>query len=214
MSKEDELVNALIREAHGRDIYEVATVEPEAHYSHYSNRGFADLYVRLKIEEEGKYTEYKDALYEVKSASAVRQATGANEIVRQFNRMCKAFYQDEGRSLPHRVSFTLLFEVHPETVIHVAENLGMYTSVDNGDVFDNRRVDTLQSVVFRDPNSDEKLVERLHGHQGEIPTTPGEWAYGIYKRSPTESETRMKMLAFLENEYGHGYIPDEEDESP
>jgi len=70
-------------------------------------------------------------VYEVKSAAAVEAATGANEIIRQFNKMRRYFYKDESRYKPSTTSFELVFIVEKETVEHVAENITLYQVSDD-----------------------------------------------------------------------------------
>lgn len=88
---EDEVTNALIQwhKSSAREAIEAgdtdADVEilPEAHYNHYGNRGVVDLYAIM-----GGWNGH---VYEIKSETAVRNATGANEVIRQFNRMREYF---------------------------------------------------------------------------------------------------------------------------
>jgi len=135
-SKEDELVNKLIinNRDRGEDYLTDVTLEPEAHYSHYSMRGVVDLHVEKEYEYPDGRNVRSGQVYEVKAPSAVKSATGANEIIRQFNRMCEAFYKSEQRSPPSKCSFELAFVLTPLTVLHVAENFPMYTSVDTAEL--------------------------------------------------------------------------------
>jgi len=107
VSKEDELVNALVQMAKGSG-YDRVEVTPEAHYNNYGTRGVADLHIR-RVEQLRYGTKYTDVVYEVKSESAVRSATGANEIIRQYNRMRENFYEDDRRKRPNTANFELGF---------------------------------------------------------------------------------------------------------
>jgi len=127
MSQEDEMVNNLI-ERHRSDCGSSSDlrVEPEAHYNYYGDRGVADLYVRRTAKKRPR--DRTDRIYEVKSNAALDEVSGANEILRQFNRMRRYFYKDEGRSFPKRYEFELCFVISEETVRHVAENIQVYKS--------------------------------------------------------------------------------------
>jgi len=103
-------------------------VEYEKHYNHYGDRGVVDLYAQAF---DGGYR--SDTLYEVKSRSALNEATGANEILRQFNRMCKYFYAGVEDSYPPNGSYgphaELCFVASKEAFEHIKENYGMYESI-------------------------------------------------------------------------------------
>ena len=131
MSKEDKMTETLIdwaTEPHpeSSDREFSHEVEPEAHYNYYGDRGVADLYIREIEDMDDGRTFYYDNLYEIKSESAIRSATGANEIIRQFNKMRKYFYKDESRSVPTEVHFELLFLPTEATIEHLIENMTLY----------------------------------------------------------------------------------------
>lgn len=135
MSKEDTMVAEIIdyhRDSGvpGETSWEYE-FEPEAHYNYYGDRGVADLHVRRKETESYGRPYINDDVYEVKSAAAVEAATGANEIIRQFNKMRRYFYKDESRYKPSTTSFELVFIVEKETVKHVAENITLYQVSDD-----------------------------------------------------------------------------------
>lgn len=100
----------------------------EKHYNHYGSRGVADLYAQ---QFEGDWR--ADTVYEVKGDSAIRNATGANEIVRQFNRMCKYFYAGVEHSYPPRGSYPpqaeLTFIATELAFEHINENYDIYKSL-------------------------------------------------------------------------------------
>ncbi len=208
-SKEDKLVNNLI--VRSRDKSEEyltdMSVEPEAHYNHYSMRGVVDLYIQKEYEYPDEGRARNDVVYEVKAPSAVSSSTGANEIIRQFNRMCEAFYKSEQRRPPGSCTFQLAFVLTPETVLHVAENLPMYTSVDTAEISVPTCRQALSSVVFYSLQKKGGPAVRLHGEGGEEPHTPDEWAKGIASRAGAGPGVREQALAILENEYGFGYEP-------
>lgn len=130
---EDELTNALIQyhkrsnerlNESGDETYELS-IAAEEHYNHYGDRGVVDLFV-----SEG---EWQDHLYELKSEHAVREATGANEIIRQFNKMRKFFYEGTDHFPAEDVQFELCFTPSDLTFEHLAENADMYASVVQND---------------------------------------------------------------------------------
>lgn len=123
----DELTNGLIQ--YHREVQEGeqehnsgapdSHAYPEAHYNHFGNRGAVDLYVTAG-EMEGH-------VYEIKSTSAVREATGANEILRQFNKMRKYFFDGSQHDPPtYSITFELCFTPSDTNFRHIAENADMY----------------------------------------------------------------------------------------
>lgn len=108
-----------------------ASVHLEEPYDHDGVRGVADIYVRTRTPEVVDY------LVELKSDAAIRHATGANEILRQFRRMERYFYQDAAHSIRPKlnrdavgVHVLLLFAPTPIAVRHVADNRSLYGSVE------------------------------------------------------------------------------------
>ena len=160
MSKEDQMVQSLIEnsKSYKGSLYTEVEVEPEAHYNHYGNRGVADLFVRSKEEGGNNEVYYSDGVYEIKSEAAVRSSTGANEIIRQFNKMRKYFYKDDSRSLPDDCHFELTFIPTEITVQHMVDNLSLYQSSQKkklcGEIDpDYEFGESLANICFRD-NSD------------------------------------------------------------
>lgn len=130
MSKEDELAQALIRshkesQEREKEFHENADdagVYPEAHYNHYGTRGVADLYLTIG--------DWEGHLIEFKSETAVQNATGANEIIRQFNQMRKYFFEGSDHDVPTRnLMFELCFTATESNIRHLAENAELYASV-------------------------------------------------------------------------------------
>lgn len=126
---EDDLTNGLIQRYQSRDLCRI--IEPEAHYDHYGYRGWPDLYAVFERADQN-LVEYH--LIEVKSEHAVKAATGANEILRQFNQMRTYFFKDERHniSLPvykHNDAvavFELTFIPTEYTILHIFDNKEMY----------------------------------------------------------------------------------------
>ncbi len=165
-------------------------VEPEAHYNHYGTRGVADLFVRsIESGENGDYV--SDALYEVKSASAVQQATGANEIIRQFNKMRKTFYLDESRDEPDEFHIELTFTIEPETVQHVARNFEMYAGANANPLYvdPDHRWDT-EKVMFRSAKDGvNQPIQLMNGDSERASSLTGWIEYLEKMEGPTEAAT-------------------------
>lgn len=127
--REDELATSVVE--HFETIHDHPLVSLEEPYDHYGNRGQVDCYVRTRADTRFDY------LIELKADAAVREATGANEIIRQFRRMERYFYKDEehairrslGRTEP-AVRLLLLFAPTVACVEHVAEHRALYESVE------------------------------------------------------------------------------------
>lgn len=157
---EDDLVTALLEQ----DRWNREGVEaiPEAHFNHYGDRGVVDL-VRID-EARGEIT-----LREIKSASAIKNhETGANSIIRQFNKMRKYFFKDDSWVPPLRdeerkygsiekstVNFHIEFIACSYCIQHIVENASIYEQCVKNQVFDtsNHRgnIDVTRGVFLRHP---------------------------------------------------------------
>jgi hypothetical protein len=150
---EDELANAIIErqkedEQEGiefgesdaeRDIY------TETHFNHYGNRGVVDLY----IDQSG----WLGHVYEFKSESAVEQATGANEILRQFNQIRKYFYKGSDHPVPSEIDFELCFTPTESNARHIIENAEMYANTVENDIANLRKdINVGTKITFRLPD--------------------------------------------------------------
>jgi len=127
--REDELATAAVE--HFEAAFEGPEIGLEEPYDHYGNRGSVDLYVRTKPPERIEY------LVELKADPAVRMAGGANEILRQYRRMERYFYEDDAHDLRKRlgrdgpaVYLLLLFAPTARCVEHVHEHRRLYGSID------------------------------------------------------------------------------------
>ena len=170
MSREDELTQMAIeyhQDAAARTPEEEIVVPtPECPYDHYGNRGVVDLHLRRELVQDGERTiPHHDYVYEMKSDAAVREATGANEILRQFNRARQYFYRDDSRSAPLDVHFELLFDITPTTVRHIQQNYQLYHAVNEGDLATAPGADTIQAqVVCRGPEHGIPVLITNHDH--------------------------------------------------
>lgn len=127
--REDELATRVV------DHYVAAHDDPEVRleepYDADGRRGVVDAYVRLQTPER------VDRVIELKGDAAVRRATGANEVLRQYRRMERYFHADERHALRPKLGraepgarYLLCFAPTPTCVHHVAENRTLYGSVD------------------------------------------------------------------------------------
>jgi len=89
------------------------------------------VYIRLHTPER------VDHVIELKGDAAVRRATGANEILRQYRRMERYFHADASHALRPKLGRTepgarylLCFAPTPTCVYHVATHRSLYGSVD------------------------------------------------------------------------------------
>lgn len=117
---ESEAVNELMEDWSGAD-----RVEPESHYNYFGTRGVADLFVE---------TNNHAHVFELKSGAAITEATGANEIVRQFNQMREYYFRDESKKQRYNlVSFRLYFLPSENVIEHLQDNLTVYKSLQGAD---------------------------------------------------------------------------------
>ena len=125
---EDRLTNALINKSRPSDNHPVIDgpeIYPEAHYHHYGNSGVADLYVYFNNSQGGPK---RGHVFEIKSESAVRNATGANEIIRQFNQLREFFFLGSEYEVPNEIDFELCFLPTQYNMNHILENEAMYAT--------------------------------------------------------------------------------------
>ncbi|GAB6877887.1 hypothetical protein JCM17823_01610 [Halorubrum gandharaense] len=127
--REDELATRVVD--HYDVVHDDAEIRLEEPYEAGSSRGVADVYVRTKTPER------VDRVVELKGDAAVRRATGANAVLRQFRRMERYFYDDNAHAIRRKlgrtepgVHFLLLFAPTPTCVHHVATHASLYGSVD------------------------------------------------------------------------------------
>lgn len=92
--KEDDLTTAIIERSRRAVEDKPSSLEiiPEKFYNNYGDRGYVDLFIREYDHSTGKDLPFSDRVIEVKGESGIQNATGANEIIRQFNSMCESFY--------------------------------------------------------------------------------------------------------------------------
>lgn len=110
---ESEMANRIIKYWRSKGVDTI----PEVHYNNYGDRGVVDLFTDSKI------------AIELKSESAVRNSTGANEIIRQFNKMKQNF--DDG-SDHHAAVYDLYFSPSEYNLHHLVKNAEIYNSIIDG----------------------------------------------------------------------------------
>lgn len=179
--KEDDLTEGLIEDYQSRDHIQI--IEPEAHYDHYGHRGWPDLFAVFLRPAEALF-EYH--LIEVKSEHAVKTATGANEIIRQFNQMRRYFYEDDRHhvALPEFefqevvLVFELAFIPTDHTILHIFDNKRIYTeaiTADSPNPWEKLPLDQTNSgiqrgievsLTLRHPNNPGKELELISNHRG------------------------------------------------
>ncbi|WP_435073425.1 hypothetical protein [Halorubrum sp. HHNYT27] len=127
--REDELATAVVD--HYTAVHDDPEVRLEEPYDAEGRRGVVDVYVRLRTPER------VDHVIELKGDAAVRRATGANEILRQYRRMERYFHADERHTIRPKLGRTepgarylLCFAPTPTCVHHVATHRSLYGSVD------------------------------------------------------------------------------------
>jgi hypothetical protein len=127
--REDELATAVIE--HFESAFDDPEVRLEEPYNHYGTRGVVDVYARTAPPDRVAY------LAELKADPAVRMASGANEILRQYRRAERYFFQDDAHDLRTRlgrdgpgVHLLLLFAPTTQCVEHVFEHRSIYGSLD------------------------------------------------------------------------------------
>ncbi len=127
--REDDLATRVVD--HYTTAHDDPSVRLEEPYDAEGRRGVVDIYVRLHTPEP------VDHVIELKSDAAVRRATGANEVLRQFRRMERYFHADDSHRLGPKLGrvgpgarYLLCFAPTPTCVHHVATHRSLYGSVD------------------------------------------------------------------------------------
>ena len=118
---EDELAQMIMEETYSN--YEYYT---EVHYNHYGTRGVVDLVEVIQWSGPG----CDPSAIELKSDAAIDQSTGANEILRQFNKQISYFSKGvaDNRVPTNGLHHKLVFEATEKTITHVVENISLYAN--------------------------------------------------------------------------------------
>lgn len=153
---EDDLVKRII-EWRSDDENVEYEFHPERHYNHFGNRGVVDLVTACEFPSLGVNSR-SEHLFEIKGPRAIEEATGANEIVRQFNKMCSYYYLDE-TNIPSEPIYSIMIELTflptPEVVRHVWENRYIYLQLKQTKIEGLPNADQVRLIVtFRHPHGD------------------------------------------------------------
>lgn len=128
---------------------------PEVHYNHYGDRGVVDL---VQLDEYEYQNELR--IYELKCESAIEQATGANEILRQFNRHRTYFFKgsDYNAREYSNITYELCFAATQSCYEHVRENWAQYKHIANKT---SGKINTM--LLFRSPEAKYPFIPRRGG---------------------------------------------------
>lgn len=129
-SQEDRIADAILdryRERIERGRSEDGSAELEVHYNDYGSRGVVDLVI---TEVDGGFVP-EIRIYELKSEYAVKQSTGANEIIRQFNRHKQSFFSGSNHEKGDykNIMYFLDFYATDYNYEHIRANEGLYNTV-------------------------------------------------------------------------------------
>lgn len=143
--REDEMATRVV--GHYAAIHDDPEIRLEEPYDADGRRGVVDVYVSLRTPER------VDHVIELKADAAVRRATGANEVLRQYRRMERYFHADASHALRPKLGrteagarFLLCFAPTPTCVHHVATHRSLYGSVDEAARVDD--VPAIRTVAF------------------------------------------------------------------
>lgn len=194
MSLEDEMVNAIISYHNNLDRLDEVDFEPEAHYNNYGDRGVADLYMIQVENSERSVREGK--VFEVKADKAIQEAKGANDILRQYNRMRRNFFEDETRRMPDYARFELCFVISETTVKHVAENFEMYMSADQSYLNPSMEPGVMndERVVFRLPDPNNYVPAPIISGEFHDVDSPSDWKEAL----PNEDNAPIRVKEILD----------------
>jgi hypothetical protein len=169
---EDELVDSLIKwEKEHTDTLEDLDntsinlkINPEASYNHYGNRGFVDLFTEKKYPQG-----YSEAhAFELKSESAVREVTGANEIVRQFNKMREYFFKGSNYNVPKDLVFELCFTPTESNIRHILKNIEVYESITNQELLE-KDIKRKKVLITVRPTDKDNITPIIFTSSGQTP---------------------------------------------
>lgn len=145
MSSEDKMVNLLID---SKPSEWNPNFDPEVSYNDYGSRGVVDLVGITEFHHTEWQIDWLKArghtnvaarnrqkaieIYEIKSEYAIKNATGANEVIRQCKSHEQHFFNgsEYDRSEYDYVDWILHVENTPMNILHLYENMNMYKSLD------------------------------------------------------------------------------------
>ncbi len=195
---ESDLTNAVIKSSSDRPN---ATFTPEMHYSHYGNNGSVDLFAQGAHLDEDLPESYETYVLEMKSAGAIHYATGANEIIQQFNKMREYFFagidSDDLGPISDHVKFELAFTPSKECIEHVLDYEEMYRGclsrqlAPSDDISQkqsangNRSISVAETVSIRLPDPGNPIsIDVFRRRGGPDPADGEEYKRYLLKKSP------------------------------
>jgi len=147
----------------------------EVPYNYYGDRGVVDLVSEVRNDGERNTLH----VFELKSEAALDEVTGANEILRQYNRHREYFIDgtDYNPSDYYEVRFELTFTATERCLDHVLENWGIYKTVHANSRMDTSRLKQPSRVHLRplgesapvhidDAQVVDSITSRKHGFVG------------------------------------------------
>jgi len=149
MITEDGLANALIVYSRNDECSDT-DIHLEVSYNHYGESGVVDLVME----------NYDIHIIELKSDAAIKEATGANEIIRQFNRHRKYFFEGSTHSPRDNTTFELCFAPTPTCLKHIIDNWSLYATVLTNEPTDMQIKRLLSIITIRPP--DPNNITPLH----------------------------------------------------
>lgn len=119
---EDQIAQTIINQ---NKPVESRSIELEKRYNHYGDRGVVDLVI-LDRDIEAMW------VTEIKANHAMEQATGANEIIRQFNKHREFFRKGVDKRYPvkpYRTNYDLVFAATDVCYQHLMDNYTLYENL-------------------------------------------------------------------------------------
>lgn len=123
--KEDEVLMGVLDDSN----IEEKDVHLEQRYNHYGDRGAVDVV----ITDSAKKAAW---VIEIKSDAAIKNASGANEIIRQFKKHKNCFFEGTGKehqARDDRKNFQLIFAATENCWDHLEENWPLYENLHGND---------------------------------------------------------------------------------
>jgi len=145
MSVEDKYIKNHLKQRDEIDDYWL-----EVPYNQYGSRGFVDAVFSWEPQGQSEETFYE--IIEVKSEAAIRGATGANEVIRQAQKMAGYFIEGQESEIVdtenHKFRLDIIDSEYNRE--HLLENLELYSSIhdDDGDLTPAFRVNLVSEDGF------------------------------------------------------------------
>ncbi|MDL0122825.1 hypothetical protein [Halobacterium salinarum] len=195
---ESELTNAVIK---SRSNQPDPVFIPEKHYADYGKRGSVDLFAQDVHLDEDIPSSCRTYVIEMKSGGAIKNVTGPNEIIQQFNKMREHFFSgidsDNFEATGDSVKFELAFTPSKKCIRHILDFDAMYRSavseqlgsVDDMWPEERRRAgdqpSIYETVSIRLPDPDNSIsIDVFRGREGPDPAEIEQYKRYLLKKSP------------------------------